>query len=688
MEPTVTALDDRPGVRVVDPIESAQFELWTASPVKPVSVSPDMFRFPVGNAVEISTSRVVVPELTSIYLHGEDGLAETFDPSDGRLRVEGARTLEINSAPTKLYLRVGCPLVVTREESRVVVRFDGVVDVQVGVRSLHDQPAGTITTPERPEDVMRAVSLLGSALKTTSPERSFPTLRGHPPLIETGDVFAVPDSIEQPGTGIQVEVPPEYKYVYPAVSLAYYLGAEIVPGTHPQLVTENGFTYDLKGGVGYERRVGRVLRQVFVLDCVVRTEGYYQIALHERHRLEERLDVDVGWLYELPLAARLEQYLDVPYDAVADVIPAWPLTVDVDPSVSSLDTMPFLAAELAVVRTTPDRSRSATPTPDVITDFQRTDSNSGSGSEGVSSRFVTPDSVSFDTVGRAWVGDGVPVGVNKLTSGSLHRSLDVDPDPSPIQIHVVCNDPAMQAERTVSEYYQLNERHQFDITVHANVETGELRALLEQDADFLHYIGHVTDDGIVCPDGHLDTEVLSNVSVKAFLLNACDSHEQGRQLVEAGSLGGIITLSDVADTVATRAGTQLARLLAAGHTLHTSTTVLQTHLLSGTNWLTIGNATLSLCHSQSGVPLYLRILEAEDGIFKSEISTFVSPSHGLGSAIKLRIDSETRYLVSGKLDTFDLPAAELDKILEGDIIPVDYDKERYWSDEISAADLI
>ncbi|MFC4451101.1 hypothetical protein [Halorussus aquaticus] len=688
MEPTMTALDDRPGVRVVDPIESAQFDLWTASPVKPVSVSPDVFRFPVGNAVEMSTSRVVVPELTSIYLHGEDGLAETFDPSDGRLRVEGARTLEINSAPTKLYLRVGCPLVVTREDSRVVVQFDGVVAVQVGVRSLHDQPAGTITTPERPEDVMRAVSLLGSALKTTSPERSFPTLRGHPPLIETGDVFAVPDGIERPETGIRVEVPAEYEYVYPAVSLAYYLGAEVVPGTHPQLVTENGFTYDLEGGVGYERKVGRVLRQVFVLDCVVRTEGYYQIALHERHRLEERLDVDVGWLYELPLAVRLEQYLDVPYDAVADVIPAWPLTVDVDPSISSLDAMPFLANELAVVRTTPDQSGSATPTPDVITGFQRTDSNAGSGSEEVSSRFVTPEPVSFDTVGRAWVGDGVPVGVNKLTSGSLHRSLDVDPDPSPIQIYVVCNDPAMQAERAVSEYYQLNERHQFDITVHTDVETGELRALLDQDADFLHYIGHVTDDGIVCPDGHLDTEVLSNVSVKAFLLNACDSHEQGLHLVEAGSLGGIITLSDVADTVATRAGTQLARLLAAGHTLHTSTTVLQTHLLSGTNWLTIGNATLSLCHCEGGTPLHLRITNIDNDVFKTEVNAFATPSHGLGSAYKSRIDPETHYVASGELDTFDLSESTLDEILDGNLAAVDCNGERYWSDEISASDLI
>lgn len=266
-------------------------------------------------------------------------------------------------------------------------------------------------------------------------------------------------------------------------------------------------------------------------------------------------------------------------------------------------------------------------------------------------------------------------------------SLDVDPEVSPIEIHVVCNDPSMQDESIVGEYYQLNDRHQFEVSIHTGLETADFRDVLAGSSDFLHYIGHVDDDGIRCPDGHLDTGTLSDVGVKAFLLNTCDTHEQGFGLVEAGSLGGIITLSDIADSVATQAGTQLARLLAAGHTLRTSIHVLRKQLLSGTRWLVIDNGNLSIYQCKSGNPLYLSISEVEDETYRTDVYTFVSPSHGLGSALNLHLDSETRYLVSGKLATLDLSERELNKILDRNLFPVDYDGDRYWSDGIVASEL-
>ncbi|WP_276282801.1 hypothetical protein [Halorussus caseinilyticus] len=598
MKPTVTALDDNRGIRIFDPIENAYFEVETATPVAPDVAACDHFRFPVETAVEFATTALRIPELTSVFLHDDGELTATFDPSDGRLQTDGPRTLEVNIAPTKLYLRVNQPVTIHRDGDVVRLDFDGETVVRVGVRSLHDRPAGTITTTPNPEGAMRAVSLLGSALKTTSPERSFPTLRGHPPLVEVGDEFDVPNGIEPPDTGVRIEVPPEYEYVYPVSSLAYYLGAKVVAGDRPRLVTDTGFTYDLDGAEGFEQTVGRVLRQTFLLDCVTRTEGYYQVDLHERRRVESRLDVDFAALYDRPLADRLETYLGVSFETVADAIPDWPLTVDVDPTVESLDAIPFVANDLAVVRTTPDPDpRPVKQTPEVITDFLGAETD-----EPVTTEFVTPDPVSFDTIGHAWVGDSPPIDANKLTVESLRRSLDVDPDESPIRIHVVCNDTAMRDEQVVSEYYQLNDRHQFDISMHTELSVAEFRELLAESADFLHYIGHVDDDGIVCPDGHLDTTTLADVNVKAFLLNACNSHEQGMGLVEAGSLGGIITLFDIADSIATRAGLHFARLLAAGHTLRTSVHVLRNHVLAGARWMTVGNGGLSLCHSRSGNP--------------------------------------------------------------------------------------
>lgn len=104
--------------------------------------------------------------------------------------------------------------------------------------ALAPHPAATVTVPETIEGVMRVVSVLGSALKTRCPGRSFPTLRGHPPLLELGETVDIPESIAVPDTGVTLELPAACEYVYPASSLAYYLGADLQPAGTPALVVD------------------------------------------------------------------------------------------------------------------------------------------------------------------------------------------------------------------------------------------------------------------------------------------------------------------------------------------------------------------------------------------------------------------------------------------------------------------
>jgi hypothetical protein len=171
--------------------------------------------------------------------------------------------------------------------------------------------------------VLRAVSTFGSALKTTSPERSYPTLRGHPPLVELGDHLRVPDGLEPPDTGITIEVPATRQAACVAAPLAYYLGATVEPGDRPRIVadgTEHRLDrHDLETGVE------RSLKRAFLLDCVARTEGWYRTPLAARDAVEPHLDRDLADLYDAPLAERLAAALALPFDAVADALPAWPL---------------------------------------------------------------------------------------------------------------------------------------------------------------------------------------------------------------------------------------------------------------------------------------------------------------------------------------------------------------------------
>ncbi len=155
--------------------------------------------------------------------------------------------------PIKLYVQVESELSVTASFDHIALEFGSETEVFIGGRSSHRGPAGTVTTTTNPADVMAAISAFGSALKTISPERSFPTLRGHPPTIELGEELHVPEELRPTETGIQIEVPPEYEYVFPAAPLAYYLGAKLVPGTAPRIIA-NGFEHPLRTAREFEVR--------------------------------------------------------------------------------------------------------------------------------------------------------------------------------------------------------------------------------------------------------------------------------------------------------------------------------------------------------------------------------------------------------------------------------------------------
>src|SRR6056297_1711130 len=268
MEPRITTHASRTGLDIFDPIEHAQFALFTPTTVNPTPSDVALFPVPVTTAVRIETTDIEIPSLSNIYVRSPTGdlLAETSGQTDRSLP-RGEYVLELTTAPVKLYLRVESTLDIEYRDATVRLGFGTTpVCVHVGARSFHEQPAGTITVPDDPHDLMDAVSLFGSALKDTSPERSFPTLRGHPPLLEHGRTFDAPSDIESPATGVQLELPPKYEYVYPAVSLAYYLGADVEPAQTPRLVTTDGFEYRLDGPLGYEEVVSRTLQQVFFFD--------------------------------------------------------------------------------------------------------------------------------------------------------------------------------------------------------------------------------------------------------------------------------------------------------------------------------------------------------------------------------------------------------------------------------------
>ncbi|MGQ3328420.1 caspase family protein [Halorubrum sp. FL23] len=698
----IDPLSDAAGLTVTDHIENTQFEVYTDRSVEPVATPEDAHYFPVDASVTVETGTIEIPRVAVVETRSGDGALLTR--GDSYAMPAGTYHVGIDPAPTKLYLAFASPFSVSTTERTTRIELDAPAEVTLGFRSLHQVPAGTIQTPTDPESLMDAVSLLGSALQTTSPERSFPTLRGHPPLIEPGDELRVPDRVEPLDSGVRIVVPPEYRYLYPVVSLAYYFAADVVPGDAPR-IEGDGWMHSLEPE--FERRTAEALRQAFHFDCLARTEGFYPVDLHERETTD--IGLDWGRLYDLPLAERLGEYLAVPFERVEPEIPQWTLTTDVRPDPENVEMIPFIAGELSIVRSpetvTPAtgsegggvgffRGGRAEPAPLGPDEFVRgaadteptrgADASAERGAVPADADFVRPEPV--DTVEHAWVGAGVPLDANKATLDAYHRRLEAGAvEQSRISVLVVCNDEQMREEGQVADLYGLRDMVQFDIEVRHDLTREEMRETLQSDVDFLHYIGHVDDRGMQCTDEYLDlTNEELDVGVSAFLLNACQSYRQGEALVHRGSRGGIVTLSDVANSPATQLGRIIARLMNSGFNLRTALHVAKRELITGHQYIVVGDGGTTICQSRSGMAVIFNLHKESKEAWCLSSEFYPNGNHGVGSLSWLNINvADSNYYIPSDVSFENVDSEDLSNLLDLELVPVFYDNELTWSDNLT-----
>ncbi|MEF8887047.1 MAG: hypothetical protein V5A30_04510, partial [Haloarculaceae archaeon] len=442
--------------------------------------------------------------------------------------------------------------------------------------------------------------------------------------------------------------------------------------------------------------------------CVTRTEGYYDIDLHERAAIEPLVDLDFAALYDQSLAAQLEAYLDVPYELVAEHVPEWRLAAHAEPRATSVEQLPYVVDDLAVVRTTKAPStttveavgitdggqpndtrgevftRSASPATQPADGATR---STGASTAGADSQYVTLEST--DTLGQAWIGDGVPVGASKLTGTAFENRFDREKTDGDIAITIVQNDARMDEERDiVDDVYGSREKLPFEVDVRRDLTVAELRETLQERTDFFHYIGHTDEEGMECADGKLDAETLEENGIGAFLLNSCNSYGQGLGLIESGAIGGIVTLNEVVNDKAVTIGGLIAKLLNAGFPLRAALDIAGEESIVGGQYTVVGDGGMTVAQPASMTPNVLEISETNTE-FELKIRTYATDDVGLGSIYMPFINGvEEYFLNSNKVGEFTVSGEELTEFLQLENVPVKTSEQLMWSRSLCNGELL
>ncbi len=571
-----------------------------------------------------------------------------------------------------------------RDES-ITVELDGSTPVTLGFRSQVSRPRRTITVPRSLDGAASAVRYLSSAIATSTPDKSYPTLRAHPPTIEFGEAVDIPEAVFRDASfsDVSVAIPRSLGPLLVTAPLVYYLQADVSLTDEPTVSVDAPSLPEplvLGGPDRLEHGVAALLHRVFFLDCLVRNAGPYGVELNELSLLD-RLDLDLDRLYRASNAERLGAYLGADYARVVEELPDWHLGVVVEPTLEHVRAVPYLLDRLSLVQL---------PAP-VAVDRRALVSESIDQSYEPAGR-QRADAPAYDLVrnrtrlGRVqgWMADGTPVDAFRATLASFeNRFAYHERSEGPRSVAVVINDDSMLEEREAVEriYRRRAEELSIDVTVAESLPRAGLAEQLRSPVDFLHFIGHCDEDGLHCADGPLSVTELERTRVQTFFLNACGSFDQGMALVERGSVAGAVTLYNVLNPQATKVGTTFARLVMHGYSIELALALASRQSVMSKLYSVVGDGTHRISQLENVYPLTLEVERAAPDELRVRFVYRPSDDSGIVSIPTLAEISE--YHLTGNPYAITMDTSQFVESLDDSVIPVVFDGGFYWADELA-----
>ena len=715
--------DTADGVRVTDDAKNTirlRGDDWEQTPA-PVSVAETLQGRDVGPddpqvVIAGRARRVEFPPVfvAAIPLDGDS--QREFGGNRTQLSLAADEYLLRIDASVRVFLRVNGAMELHRESGEALwIEFGDDRPFEAAFASRVDRPDGTVTVPETPDGLATALSVLSSGNDTTSPDRTWPTMRGRAPLVEYGDAVDVPEAVAASveSTGVTIVVPPAVSALVPVASLAYYLGADVrvERGTAPRVVV--GDREHTLGEVGSDgqtpsdtetvsTRAAALLRRCFYLDCVARGAGPHGGTLSVADTFET-LELDAERLYHAPIAERVRTYLAADFERVREAFPEWHLSMYVEPTPDNAATIPYFVDDLPFLfRPTGERiserewlklslTGGGFPNP-VETRSQR----SSYGQRDVSNIDLLQPSLGPGRT-HGWLADGVPVGAFKTTPEAYRHRDDALDDPGEgLSVTAVVNKtdvgrvafdssdgPGMQEEHAaaVDHYRTRAEELNADIEVLENVTTGQLARVFESHNDLVHFIGHHEDAGLACTNGFLSASSLDRSCSRAFFLNACGSYPFGETLIQKGSVAGGATFTSVSDSDAARVGTTFARLLMVGDSINQGLSKAARHAIAPRDYSIIGDGTYSPTQTDALSPQEGYVIPDGEGQFKVLLQGGKSSFAG-SEVIGAITNGGDEKKLHGEARLQSISGTKLKQFVEGRDGPLVFQRELLWPEEL------
>ncbi|WP_435154694.1 hypothetical protein [Haladaptatus sp. DFWS20] len=606
----------------------------------------------------------------------------------------------------KTYFRFSGPATVqkTSDFDALIIAFDDKIPITLGFRSHHEIPVDTITVPPTTDGLATAISYASSSHKTTGPDRSFPTLRSHPPRFEVGEELDIPKEVRQnkKDVGIEIRVPDDFDTLFVTAPLAYYLQANVTVENRARPVLRApgvNFTYTFSSLPQYQHEVADMLRRMFFLDCLVRNGGPHRWNLAEMPLLDE-VDIDPKSTYEATPAEQLLAYDLCEFERIDDEFPDWHLSMYVEPTLESVSTLPHLLSSLSLIYLPESSNLNRNELLDAsLGDFYRNRPSESSNPQravasGGTYRAIRAEGVnSVERIkptlhrGRVhgWLADGVPIDVFKAEASAYeNRFKYFDRDSDEIEVALVLNDDEMGDEHAdaANIYRDRAKDLPIEVTIHEHLTCDELTDVLETPCDYVHYIGHCEENGLRCTDGNLSVAAITKSEVQTFFLNACGSYYEGMELITKGSVAGAVTFNKVLNKQAAKVGVSFARLLINGFSIQHALQLARRRIMMNKDYAVVGDGTHQLAQCENRFPVVGRLSQSNGSKYLLEYNC--EAVRMPGSCYLPYLKSDDKLYIPGNTTSYELSYDTLVSFLQRAKIPTIYEGELYWSDEIKS----